>query len=159
VTRTLSPDEARAKLAVRTAILTIGGVDGAAATVARSRSTVGRWICLNEADMPPLDAVMAIDAVLVAMGQAPLVLTAALAAVGHVPFALPGGCAQTGALHVLLANQAKEAGDVTAFLAETLSKGAVPSAHDAALLMIEVDQMLAVGVAMRAALTSLADAC
>jgi hypothetical protein len=107
--------------------------------------------------MPPLDCAIAIDAVLVAMGQAPLVLTAALAAVGYVPFALPAGELSFSALHILLANQAKEAGDVTAFLAETLSTGRLPSADDAEALMVEVDQMLSVGVAMRSALAMVAD--
>ena len=155
--RTLSPDEARAKAAVRKAVSLIGGIDGAAASCGRARSTVGRWVALNEPDMPPLDCVMAIDSILVAMGHGPIILTAALAATGHVPFALPAYTPQFGELHILLAAQAHEAGDVTSKLAETLSKGGLPSRADAATLIVEIDQMLAVGVTMRATLAILAD--
>lgn len=154
--RKLSPDEARAKLAVRKAVALIGGVDGAAATVARGRSTVGRWICLNDSDMPPLDCAMAIDAALVAMGHAPLVLTAALSAVGFVPFALPGNLANCSTLHHQLSRLVKENGDIASVMMEALADGKVDPAEAAAAIE-QVDEALGVQVALRATLVAISE--
>ena len=158
MTRTLSPDEARAKLAVRKAVSLIGGVDGAAATVMRGRSTVGRWMCLNEPDLPPLDCAMAIDAALVAMRHPPMILTAALLPVGFVPFALPANLSDCSALHLQLARLVKENGDIAALMIEALADGLVKPV-EAADALNQVDSALAVQVQLRATLAAIAESC
>jgi len=74
----MTPVLGRIKRAVRAAVGFSGGIDGAAATVGRGRSTVGGWNALHQSDMPPLDCVLALDEIAVAKGELPPI-TAALA--------------------------------------------------------------------------------
>lgn len=112
--RALSPSAARVKRAVRQAVSLLGGVDGAAATVNRGRSTVGRWISLNDADLPCVDSALAMDEVLSAMGHGPMIISALAFEVGHVALDIcaPEGSSDIGAL---LAAKAEQSG---AFMAE-----------------------------------------
>ncbi|MCW1985356.1 UNVERIFIED_ORG: hypothetical protein M2348_001088 [Sphingomonas sp. R1F5B] len=61
----------RIKRAVRAAVGACGGIDGAAATVSRGRSTVGEWNALAHPACPPLDCALAMDEIAVARGELP----------------------------------------------------------------------------------------
>lgn len=80
----MTPALARIKRAVRKAIGHSGGIDGAAATVERSRSTVGDWNNLNTDTFPPLDCAYAMDEIAVAEGQLPPVICALARELGGV---------------------------------------------------------------------------
>ena len=68
----------RIKRAVRAAVAACGGVDGAAATADRARSTAGEWNNLNHPAFPPIDCALALDEIAVARGDLPPI-TCALA--------------------------------------------------------------------------------
>ena len=74
MTRALLSELVPVKQAVRAAVSALGGIDGVVPIVERQRSTVGRWVNINDADLPPLDAVIAIDQALIATGHKPLVM-------------------------------------------------------------------------------------
>ena len=78
------PALARIKRAVRSVIAICGGIDGAAATVLRSRSTVGGWNNLDTRDFPPLDCVLALDEIAVAQGKLPPIICALARELGGV---------------------------------------------------------------------------
>jgi hypothetical protein len=123
VNRTLSPELVPVKLAVRTAVSMLGGIDGVVPIVERTRSTVGRWVNINDVDLPPLDAAFALDQALVATGQKPVIAAklARLLGATLVAGASEGECA----LSMLSAHTAivREGGDLQVAMAEALADG------------------------------------
>lgn len=146
----LSPAAARVKRVVRHAVSLIGGVDGAAVTVARGRSTVGRWMCLNEPDLPCLDSALAIDEVLVAMGKGPMIVAALALEVGHIALDV---CSGEGAGNIgsLTAQNAIKSGEFLAEVAIGMADGTF-TAEEKALALSELDDFVAVALRLRAAL-------
>lgn len=127
--RVLSPDEARVKVAVRKASSLLGGIDGTAATVSRGRSTVGRWISLNEPDLPTLDCALAMDSALVAMGQRPLIATAMAQALSASLVLARGGTSGVSDLLAAHAGIVRQGGDVQVAVAEALADGRIDKAE------------------------------
>lgn len=121
--RTLSPELVPVKQAVRAAVSMLGGIDGVVPIVERTRSTVGRWVNINDADLPPLDAAFAIDQALVATGHKPAIAAKLARMLGAtlVAGASNGECA----LSMLSAHTAivREGGDLQVAMAEALADG------------------------------------
>jgi hypothetical protein len=147
--RTLSPAVARVKRAVRKAVGLIGGIDGAAATVDRGRSTVHRWASLNDPDMPCIDSVMAIDEVLMATGHGPMVMSALAAELGYVTYALNG--VGDMSITALTSKQAIEYGQFMAEITTGLADGTF-TPEEKTRALSELDDVLAVQMRLRAAL-------
>lgn len=149
----LSPAlQARLKLAVRSAVESCGGVDGAAATVGRGRSTCGRWMNINDADLPPLDGALALDLAVVAQGREPPVLTAVARALGRVLVVLPDvDAAHGGDLLTLLAGLSREFGEVSGAVIDGVADGRVTRA-EARKVRGELADVIAKAVAMDAVL-------
>lgn len=114
---------ARLKRGVRAAIHACGGIDGAAATVRKGSSTVGRWNSTSDPDLPTLGDAFDIDEIAVIEGRAPAILTALAAELGHVAIRLPdagqGEDAVTGAMIAASA----EFGDIATRLRDALADG------------------------------------
>ena len=125
MTRALLSELVPVKQAVRAAVSALGGIDGVVPIVERQRSTVGRWVNINDADLPPLDAVIAIDQALIATGHKPLVMAKMARVLGAtlVAGASDGDCA----LSLLSAHTAivREGGDLQVAMAEALADGHV----------------------------------
>lgn len=148
--RTLSAAAARVKRVVRRAVALLGGVDGVAATVDRGRSTVGRWISLNDFDLPCLDSAMAIDEVLCAMGHGPMVAEAMAVELGYVVLDVCSGEAIDD-IGPLLAAKALRSGQFMADVAQALSDGTY-TAEEKSHSLAKLDDCIAVSLRLRAAL-------
>lgn len=119
----------RIKRAVREAVQRTGGTEGAAATTGRTKSTAGRWMNLNEADLPPIDAAFAMDEILVASGAGPLILRAMARELGQSVVAQVEGEADGCDYHMALAMISQGSGSLAATLATALSDKKVNKAE------------------------------
>ncbi|NOW44084.1 hypothetical protein FHW96_000211 [Novosphingobium sp. SG751A] len=117
----MSPALARIKRAVRKAIGHSGGIDGAAATVERSRSTVGDWNNLNTDTFPPLDCAFAMDEIAVAEGQLPPVICAMARELGGVFVPAIDVGADEGSPAFLAMQLAQTLGEVSGEIARSLA--------------------------------------
>jgi len=126
---------ARIKRAVRAAIGLSGGIDGAAATVGRSRSTVGGWNNLNETDMPPLDCALALDEIAVARGELPPMTCALARELGGVFVPHIDVTAEEGSAPFLAMLLARSLGEVSGEIARSLADdGRIDEAEAAKVL-------------------------
>lgn len=127
--RTLCLELVPVKQAVRAAVSLLGGIDGVVPIVDRQRSTVGRWVNINDADLPPLDAVFMIDQALIATGNKPLIAAKMARVLGATLIAgeSNGECALT----LLSAHTSivREGGDLQVAMAEALSDGTIDAAE------------------------------
>lgn len=118
---TLPPAQlARLSAAARSAVESCGGVDGAALTTGRGRSSPGRWMNRNEPDQPPLDAALAMDQAVLLQGRAPPILTALARELGHVAIRLPEAPSGAGEWHGLMGAGAQEVGEAMASVCAAL---------------------------------------
>ena len=144
---------ARIKRAVRSAIHGCGGIDGAAATVDKSRSLVGSWHNTNQDDLPTLGDAFAIDEIAVIEGRSPAILNAYAAELGHVAIRLPdfgqGEDAVTGAM----IDASAEFGDVATTLRDATRDGTLSPAEREAVAA-EIDQAQAALARMKALVLS-----
>ena len=115
---------ARIKLrGVRGAIAACGGIEGAAASVDKSSSHVGRWNSRTDGDLPGLADAFHLDEVaLAATGRAPI-LQALAAELGHACILLPDCGSGEGALVMTLAEAVSEFGDVAGSITDGLRDG------------------------------------
>jgi hypothetical protein len=129
MSRVLSPELVPVKQAVRGAVSALGGIDGVVPIVDRQRSTVGRWVNINDADLPTLDAAIAIDQALIIIGRKPMVASAMTRILGAT--LLAGVTDGVAALSLLSAHTAivREGGDLQVALAEALADGNVDDAE------------------------------
>lgn len=145
---------ARLKRAVRSGISLCGGVDGAAATVDRSRSVAGDWNNLNHAAFPTIDKALALDEVAIAKGELPPIACAYARELGGVFVPHIDPCASEGSLAGMVMQLSKELGDVAGAISSALADGSVsPAEADAALR--ELDDMARQQAQLRGALEAL----
>jgi hypothetical protein len=127
--RVLSPEMVPVKRAVREAVSRLGGIDGVVGIVDRQRSTVGRWVNINEPDLPPVDAALAIDQALIVIGHKPMIAAKMARVLGAT---LVAGASEGDAAASLLAAHTaivRENGDLHCAMAEALSDGSISSAE------------------------------
>lgn len=107
-----TPLYGRMKVAAGTAVEGCGGVDGAAATTARGRSTCGRWLNANESDLPTLDSAVAMDKAILARGMEPPIFAAYARELHHI--VVPQPTVRRGAVdwHERAARLAEEQSDL-----------------------------------------------
>lgn len=140
---------ARLKRAVRAAIHTAGGIDGAAATVDKSRSLAGNWNNLNLPDTPCLADGLALDEVAVALGERPAILGALAAELGHVAIRLPdAGLGEDAVTGALIAASA-EFGDIASEVRDATRDGAL-SDKERDRIVEQIDEAMASLAKMRA---------
>lgn len=145
---------ARLKRAVRAAIHACGGIDGAAATVDKSRSLVGNWNNLNQGDMPTLGDALAIDEIAIAAGKRPEIASALARELGGVFLPLPRTDGASAPLAMRVIELAKELGDVSARIGEALADGEV-TPREANAAEAEVDDLIERACALRGELLRL----
>lgn len=119
----MTPQLARLKRRVRAGIGHIGGIDGAAATAERSRSTVGDWNNLNHPAFPPADCALAIDEACIAVGRDPEVLFGMAAELGFVVLRLPDPGQGLDLLSAALIEASAEFGDIAAEVRDATRDG------------------------------------
>lgn len=135
--------------AVRAAIHANGGIDGAAATTGKARSTTGAWNNLNEADLPTLGDALALDEIaLSGTGRAPI-LHALAAELGHVTIRLPEAQGAGEAVVLALADATGEFGDVAHAITDALRDGRI-SGRDPQAIISEIDEAQAKLAVLRA---------
>lgn len=144
----MGPSSARMKLAVRDAISRCGGVDGAGATANRSRTTAGEWNALQHPAFPPLDCAMALDQVVVAMGDAPPILSKYAAEMGHALVRLPEAGQASDEMTMMMVTLAKELGDVAGAISDAMRDG-VRSPAELQVIIAQLDEMMAAAASMR----------
>lgn len=144
----MGPSNARMKLAVREAVARCGGVDGAGATASRSRTTAGEWNALQHPAFPPLDCAMALDQVVVAMGDAPPILSKYAAELGHALVRLPDAGEASDEMTMMMVTLAKELGDVAGAISEAMRDG-VRTPAELQAIIAQLDEMMAAGASMR----------
>lgn len=140
---------ARLKRAIRAAIAIAGGIDGAAATVGKSRSLVGNWNNLNLPDTPCINDAQALDEVAAALGQAPAILTARAAELGYVAIRLPDAGAGEDAVTGALIAASAEFGDIAAEVRDATRDGTL-SARERDRIVGQIDEAIASLAKMRA---------
>lgn len=116
----LSLSLASMKTKVRETVSRLGGVDGVAAVVEKGRSTVGRWMNINEPDFPTLDSVYKMDETSLAMGHDPLILKSLAHALGYELRLKKCTAADSDDLHEAICNIVKESSDVQLALMDAL---------------------------------------
>lgn len=139
----------RLKQAVRKAIHACGGIEGAAATVEKSASHVGRWNSLNDADLPTLGDALAMDEIALAHGAVPAILAKLARELGHVVIRLPDAAAGGASLPVHVMQLVEEVGDVSHRVRDALADGDV-GPREAALIETELDELIEKAVQARA---------
>lgn len=128
---TLSPAQlARLSNASRSAVESCGGVDGAALTTGRGRSTCGRWMNRNEPDQPPLDAALAMDQAVMLQGRGTPILTALARELGHVAIRLPDAPEGLSEWHGLMGAGAQEVGEAMASVCTALGNDGMVDAGE-----------------------------
>lgn len=145
---------ARIKRALRNAIHSCGGIDGAAATVEKSRSLVGSWHNINQHDLPTLSDALALDEIAVIEGRRPEIVAAMARELGGVFLSLPQAEGEAGALALRVCELAKELGDVSARVSEAVADGTV-TPSEASVAEVEVDELIERAVMLRAELQKL----
>lgn len=137
------------KRAVRAAISACGGIDGAAATVSKSRSLVGSWHNTNQADMPTLGDALAIDEIAVIDGRTPAILTAYAAELGHVAIRLPDAGLCEDAVTGAMIEASAEFGDIAARLRDATADKRFER-HEREAVAAEIDEAQAALARMKA---------
>ncbi len=141
---------ARLKAGVITVISICGGVDGAAATVDKSRSLAGKWRNQNDDATPCLDDSFALDHVAVLQGARPPILSAYAADLGHVVIRLPDHGGGEDALSTAMIDASAEFGDVADALREATRDGKI-CRDDRQKIIGQIDEALASLARMRGA--------
>ncbi|WP_411340338.1 hypothetical protein V6U71_21610 [Sphingopyxis sp. J-6] len=147
-----TPMHGRMKFAAETAVEQAGGVDGAAATTSRHRSTAGRWLNVNDPDLPTIDAAVALDKAAIAEGKAPAITAAMARDLRRVLIALPDVRADRGNWHAKAVTLTQEHGDLLTGLLRDLSDQKISKAEatkrrrdvaDLIAIAVEIDLELA----------------
>jgi len=120
------PFHARLKAATIDAVECAGGVEAAAATTLRSKSTTGRWHSRNDDDLPNLSGALALDRVAVLRGAVPHI-TRAMARELGLSLVAHRQVEDAGFADLLAAQVAivREGGDVQVVIAQALSDGKI----------------------------------
>lgn len=145
---------ARLKRALRAAIHGCGGIDGAAATVEKSRSLVGSWHNINQDDLPTLADALAIDEIAVIEGKRPEIVAAMARELGGVFLKLPQVLDDGHGLVLRVCELAKELGDVSARVSEAVADDKV-TPREASIAETEVNELIERAVMLRAELQKL----
>lgn len=119
----------RAKRAAARAVSLAGGIEAAALGVGRAKSTVGRWHALNDSDLPPVDAALALDEIALACAQRPAFADWLCAELGGVFLPLPQGDAGAAALLGDAGRIAEGAGACVVAIAAAVTDGRVDAAE------------------------------
>jgi hypothetical protein len=146
-----SPTSGRLKQAVRRAIHLCGGIEGAAATVEKSPSQVGRWNALGEPDLPTLGDALMLDEIAVAAGAVPAILAKLASELGHVCIRLPDPAHGADAVVSAMIAASAEFGDVATALRDATADGAIDG-REPELIVEQIDQATAALARMRAML-------
>ena len=152
------PALARIKRAVRSVVAICGGIDGAAATVLRSRSTVGGWNNLDTRDFPPLDCVLALDEIAVAQGKLPPIICALARELGGVFVAHIDPLADEGSPPFLAMELAQHLGEVSGEIAHSLADDGRIDAGEAEKVLGWLDRHDRTSAQLRAQLNRIAKA-
>ena len=133
---------ARIKQAVRRAIALCGGIEGAAATVEKSSTHVGRWNALNEDSYPTLPDAQALDEIAVAQGKVPAILSKMAAELGHVCIRLPDAPHGSDRVTEAMIAASAEFGDVATALRDATADGNIDGGESGAIVE-QIDQAIA----------------
>ncbi len=134
------PAIARMKRAVRAVIATCGGVDGAAATVERSRSVAGDWNNLNHSAFPTIDKALALDEVAIAKGELPPIACAYARELGGLFVPHIDSTADEGSAPWLVMKLAQEVGEVSGLTSEAIANDGVIDAEEADGILRQLDE-------------------
>ncbi|MFN7028415.1 MAG: phage regulatory CII family protein [Sphingopyxis sp.] len=149
----MTPELARVKRAAKAAVELCGGVDGAAATTGKGRSTCGRWINRNDPDTPTLESALALDSIAVGMGHEPPITAAMARELGGAFMRLPDAPSVNSEWFERLGRFSSEVGDTMRGIAAALADGRIDDAERAEQIR-QIDEVLAVAAEIRAALDS-----
>ncbi|MGX7926485.1 phage regulatory CII family protein [Tsuneonella sp. HG094] len=144
---------ARLKQAVRRAIAACGGIEGAAATVEKSTSHVGRWNSRNDGDLPTLGDALLLDEIAVMGGKVPAILSKLASELGHVCIRLPEALPGADAVTLAMIDASAEFGDVATALRDATADGAIRGGEPEAIVQ-QIDEAMASLARMRALLVT-----
>lgn len=144
----------RLKRACRAAIAAIGGIDGAAASVGKCRSTVGNWNNRNMADLPTLGDAFVLDELALIGGEAPPMVTAMAAELGCAVILLPDCAGDSHQAAALLMQITAELGEVADAMRDALADGRIDGLEPARI-EAEVDDLITRAVQLRALMREL----
>lgn len=139
---------ARLKRGCMSAIALSGGIDGAAATTGKGRSTCGNWNNRNMDDTPTLGDAFALDEVAVMQGQRPPIACAFVSELGGVVIMLPDAPADTAELATMLLDCTRELGELADTSRKALADGVVDGMEPAAIEQ-EAEDLIERAVAVR----------
>lgn len=137
------------KVAVRKSIHAAGGIEAVAAALGYSKTHVGRWHSLNDADLPSDDIRIEIDELAMANGGEAEILAAQARQLGHVAFRLPEGFGASSAVTLKLTEATAEFGDIARALTRALADNRI-DAREQGEVAAQIDEALVALVQLRA---------
>lgn len=149
-----SPTHGRIKRAVRTAISICGGVEGAAATVGKCKSSAGNWNALAQPDTPVVADALALDEIAVSQGKSPAILFALAAELGHVAVRLPDANCE-GEMLPALTEASAQFGDIAHAICDATRTG-FPKPAERDRIIFEIDEAHAALARLRAVVAKVA---
>jgi hypothetical protein len=147
----------RMKRAVRAAVSVCGGVDGAAATAERSRSTAGDWNNLNHTAFPPIDCALALDEIAVSRGGLPPIACALARELGGLFVPHIDCLADEGTGPGLVMQLAAQLGEVSGLTGRAIANDGVIDAIEAEAILKGLDEHDRVSRQYRHVLESIRD--
>ena len=145
-----TPRHGRMKVAAGDAVEQCGGVDGAAATTGRGRSTCGRWLNENETDLPTIDSAVAMDRAIRAQGRTPPIAAAMVRELGGEIVWLPDVDTRgRGDWLAVIGDLTRESSEAVAALCEALTDRVIDR-RELAKVAVEFDQAISQLVQARA---------
>lgn len=137
------------KHAVRKAIGAAGGIEAVAAALDYSKTHVGRWNCLSNADLPARDIRTELDELALANGGQAEILRAQARRLGHVVFRLPEGFGESVPLTLQLVEATGEFGEIAQVVVAALADGNI-CVREEAEIAAKIDDALEALVRLRA---------
>jgi hypothetical protein len=137
------------KTAVRRTIAAAGGIEAVAAALGYSKSHIGRWNCLTDADLPDRDQAIELDELALANGGAAEILRAQARRLDHVLFRLPEGFGDAERVTLQLHAASARFGEIAQTLVDALADGRIDGREEGAIAA-RVDETLQALVHLRA---------
>lgn len=150
---TLTVRQQRLKAAAKDLVGAVGGIEAAADVLGKGKTTIGRWVNINDEDYSmPVEAVAALERVTHGTPGHPQVTRELCRLAGGVFVPLPDGVASNGELRAGVMHLSSELGDVAREIDKALGDGKVCVREETAIHR-QIDDLIAKAVELKQAVT------
>lgn len=150
---TLSVREQLLKAAAKDLVGAVGGIEAAAEILGKSKTTVGRWVNINDEDYwMPVDAASDLERVTHGTAKYPQMTREMCRQAGGVFVPLPDSAGGQGELRAGVMDMSSELGDVAREINKALGDGKITVREETAIHR-QIDDLLAKAVELKQAVT------